>query len=922
MFVLLALAFAMATWMTVAGAASSNALAVALYYGADAPLDELKAFDIAVVDSGHGYRPDAYRQPGSELYAYVAVGEAHPSRPYYKDIAERARLAHNKDWGSLIIDLSDPGWPEFVAKKIVGPLWAAGYRGFFLDTLDSYRLAPKFDEAAQQRGLISVIETLHHHYPGIRLIANRGFDVVPRVRDKLQMVAAESLFRGWDAGGKRYREVSASDREWLLTQLRRVRDESGLPVLVIDYVPPEARALARETATRIRSLGFVPWVADAALDMLGVGQREVMPRKVLVIHDGSSAPALNYTEAHRYGDMPLNHLGYVAEHRDLTEPLPSFPLIGRYAGVVVWLGASAPRPAAFAQWLERTMQQGLPIAFVGEFGLPQDTATLRRLGLRSVELPGPGPLVIARQQDMFGFEAPVRPDARALQSIALAGNGDALLELADTSGRRYVAAAIMPWGGFVLDPYVIRELTGTEQSRWLVDPFAFLQRALRLPAMPVPDTTTENGRRLLIAHIDGDGFPSRAELPGTPLAGRVLLDDVLKRYPIPHAVSIIEGEIAAHGLHPQHAAEMEGLARAMFALPHVEIATHTFSHPFRWDNTVRHGRFKDAGETYHLPLPGYKLDLRREIAGSSDYIRNTLAPRGKAVKLLLWTGDTAPNAEALRLSVAAGLLNMNGGDTQITRSNPSLTAVGPLGLSKGGVFQVYAPIANENVYTNLWQGPYYGYQRVIETFELTERPRRLKPIGIYFHSYSASKRAALEALHKVYRWALAQPVHPVFPTDFIAKVLDFNSAVIAREGDEWLYRGRGALRTLRLSVSGGIPDLASAHGLIGFAQSGNERYLHLAGATARFRSRAASIDRNFNEPYLASANARVDAWHNDGQGLRMTLSGHVPLEFTVHLPRPCRPLHNGRPLTPVSTSAQFASFRLSDVAATLQISCA
>lgn len=52
---------------------------------------------------------------------------------------------------------------------------------------------------------------------------------------------------------------------------------------------------------------------------------------------------------------------------------------------------------------------------------------------------------------------------------------------------------------------------GIGQSRWAIDPPSFLQRALALPPMPVPDATTENGRRLFFAHIDGDGFASRAE---------------------------------------------------------------------------------------------------------------------------------------------------------------------------------------------------------------------------------------------------------------------------------------------------------------------------------------------------------------------------------------------------------------------------
>ena len=52
---------------------------------------------------------------------------------------------------------------------------------------------------------------------------------------------------------------------------------------------------------------------------------------------------------------------------------------------------------------------------------------------------------------------------------------------------------------------------------------------------------------------------------------------------------------------------------------------------------------------------------------------------------------------------------------------------------------------NENVYTNDWTGPFYGFRDVIDTFRMTGEPRRLKPINLYYHTYSASKVAALKA---------------------------------------------------------------------------------------------------------------------------------------------------------------------------------
>ena len=146
-----------------------------------------------------------------------------------------------------------------------------------------------------------------------------------------------------------------------------------------------------------------------------------------------------------------------------------------------------------------------------------------------------------------------------------------------------------------------------------IDPFAFLTSSLQLPAIPAPDVTTENGRRLFFSHIDGDGFPSLSESPGNPPAGDVLLKEILEKYRVPTTMSVIEAETSPQGLYPKMSQQLEAIARRIFRLSHVEIASHTYTHPFRWDNSVRHGIFQEDKEAvFHLEVPGYEFDLTRE----------------------------------------------------------------------------------------------------------------------------------------------------------------------------------------------------------------------------------------------------------------------------------------------------------------------
>jgi hypothetical protein len=904
------------------GAGATEPPSIALFYGRNAPLDELRAFDIAVVEPGHGYDPVSYRTPHSELFAYVSVGEVHPTRPYFQEVPQSWRLAANEAWGAVVVDQTQPDWPGFFAERVVAPLWQAGYRGLFLDTLDSYRLAgEKADAAAQQRGLIEVVRTLRSRFPGIRLIANRGFELLPMIKGELIAVAAESLFRGWDARAKRYVEVSEADRSWLLGQLNTAREAHALPVLAIDYVAPADRDLARETAARIRALGFAPWVCDGALESLGIGAVEVVPRRVMVLYDGRDGLPLIEKPAHRFIAMPLQHLGYIPEYVDVQRPLPDMPLPGRYSAVVTWFTDTidGARAHAVSNWLRRQVEAGMRLAVLGQFGFALDAATAAGLDLRIGPGAASGRLTVASRDAMMEFEAAAQPDRGALVPLQVTpgATARALLQLEDARGNRFDVAALTRWGGYVLDPFAAATVTGLSQDRWIVDPFAFLMQALRLSPMPVPDTTTENGRRLLLVHIDGDGFASRAEFPGSPFASEVLLREVLEKYRIPTTMSVIEAEVGKAGIYKDLSPRLETIARKMFALPHVEIASHTYSHPFDWAKAEAKANPDSPDAYFALKIPDYEIDVWREIIGSADYINRELAPPGKKAVIILWSGDARPGERSLRIAREAGLFNMNGGSTSITRSHPSLTTVFPLGVHRGELFQVYAPIINENVYTNDWRGPFYGFARVIETFEMTDQPRRLKPINIYYHTYSASKRAGIRALHKVYNWALAQPVHAVHASEFIRKVLDFNRMVIARAGDAWLIRGGGDLRTLRLPAALGVPDMARSRDVAGHAPAAEGNYVHLAGDVVLLRLGESGTAA----PFLVSANARLTSWQWRADRIDFSLKGHQPLELTLANVGGCRVSSDNKPLIPRKTERGLAHFQLRHAAAAFQVSC-
>lgn len=865
---------------------------IAFYYGAKPPVGELQAFDMVVVEPDSGFDPAQQATPNTQWLGYVSLGEVLPSRSYFKSIPQSWLIGGNTAWNSHVVDQAAPEWPAFYVDQVITPLWQRGYRGFFLDTLDSYQLVAKSDDdrRKQEAGMVAVIRAIKAKYPDARLVLNRGFEILPQVHTLVQAVAFESLFRGWDQAGNRFTEVSAADRDWLLGQARTIRESYRLPVISIDYCPPADRACARNTAAQIKALGIVPYVADPALSQIGIGQIEVMPRRVLMVIDTPADISLDDSSANRIGAMPLNYLGYSIEYAHVSQPLPEGVLNDRYAGIVVWLNNSiVPNQARYAQWIRQQMDNGIRVAFMGRFGMSVDGAMGQALGLDAVRGRATRELEIVSRDPMIGFETQPMPDRREAVNVRVRDDARSLLRL--RAGQFEIdAGAITPWGGYVLTPYVFMTMDDVNQNRWIVQPLDFLRQALALPPMPVPDVTTENGRRLMLTHIDGDGFASRAEFPGAQYGGDALLKDILERYRVPTTWSVIEGEIAATGMYPELAPVLEPLARKIYALPYVEVASHTFSHPYDWARTVEKETEKDrstAGyDSFHLEIPGYSMNLDREITGTRDYINQKLIPPGKKVKVLLWSGDCQPPAEAVRKAYAAGMLNMNGGDTLISRRNPSWTAIAPIGLNKGeGAFQVFAPHQNENIYTNEWTGPYYGFERVIETFEMTDKPIRFKPLNIYYHTYSGTKAASMRALRKVYDYAMSQPVMPIYASDYIRKALDFQTFAVARDGDTWVVRGAGDLRTVRMPGQS-VPQLAGSQGVVGFsaANGGQGTYVHLDGGTARFR-----VGNNTpSQPYIAEASGVTRNLVRTGNSMRFDFRGDFKPFFRIAGGSQCR----------------------------------
>ena len=204
------------------------------------------------------------------------------------------------------------------------------------------------------------------------------------------------------------------------------------------------------------------------------------------------------------------------------------------------------------------------------------------------------------------------------------------------------------------------------------------------------------------------------------------------------------------------------------------------------------------------------LDYDREIAGSIDYIERELLPEGKKVEVLLWSGNCRPGPGSARRGAPQRdrqPQRRRHGDLQAT---PGEWGVAPRTTYWGSELQVYAPNQNDYVYTNDWEGPIYsGFAQAIDTFELTESPRRLQA-GERLLPFLQWRDAEFDlgTSTQVYRWCASQPLHSITAGTYAKIAKDSHLTKIYKiSAGHWRIVGDRYLRTFRIPVALGFPDM-------------------------------------------------------------------------------------------------------------------
>jgi len=394
--------------------------------------------------------------------------------------------------------------------------------------------------------------------------------------------------------------------------------------------------------------------------------------------------------------------------------------------------------------------------------------------------------------------------------------------------------------------------------------------------------TTISGRRIWFSHIDGDGWNNVSYIESyrdkPTIAAGVVLRELIAPYPdLPVAIGVIGADIDERYGGPEAA---RAAARELYALPQVEVATHTYTIPtngsfFESYDRALEERINGPDESEWIAVVGdrihraarrlfpglvrksaetetkfidddpprayseFPFDLDQEVRGAITAAEE-LAPEGKHGTLYLWSGGAEPFEAAIARTRRIGLRNLNGGDSRIDADYPSISYLSPIARTVGAERQIYAGDANDYIFITDGGGREHGFLNLDATISATEKSaaaqadRRLLP-----HVRGRASRPARERTASPRRRSTS--LGDAIAASHYAAIADgfFSTQITSLGESSWLIQNRGALQTVRFDDAAALAvDLARSVGVLGQRKKGNSLYVALDEAYDERSSRS------------------------------------------------------------------------------------
>lgn len=243
----------------------------AVYYGGPIELSAFQKFDLLIFDSEVHPPLAPLKADGKTVLGYLSLGQADPRRNFYHVFTEKNLLlpASPEIITQYVINIRKPEWSQYVLDTMMPAIMAEGFDGIFIDTLDNV-IQPEQADPKKYPDMIKssvlLVKAIRARYPNIKIMVNRGFELLPFIANDIDMELAESLYTNVLPGDKHViREPQEYQSLMALLQNARLQSPS-LKVYSLDYWPPQDKeGVVRLYQDERKKFGFIPYVSTMDL---------------------------------------------------------------------------------------------------------------------------------------------------------------------------------------------------------------------------------------------------------------------------------------------------------------------------------------------------------------------------------------------------------------------------------------------------------------------------------------------------------------------------------------------------------------------------------------------------------------------------------------------------------------------------------
>lgn len=248
-----------------------------IYYGNQLPVTKLAHIELAIVDPDH-INPRLFPTVTTQFIAYLSVGEADRQRPFWPRLVGKPFLIdQNPNWpDSFRVDVRSSEWQDLLLNELIPAMIAKGYKGLFLDTIDTASYLESKDPkkfAGSRAAMIHLIQRMHQRYPQLLILPNNGLDLLADVGGSVAGVVVEDLYTRYLFDKKQYGRTPAIETQEKEVLLMAFQKRWRKPVYVVLYDQTATSALAQSAIKACTAKGFNWYLTTVDLVALGT----VMP---------------------------------------------------------------------------------------------------------------------------------------------------------------------------------------------------------------------------------------------------------------------------------------------------------------------------------------------------------------------------------------------------------------------------------------------------------------------------------------------------------------------------------------------------------------------------------------------------------------------------------------------------------------------